>query len=99
MGETHYHENSTPVLLNDNFPYDKIRNPIKVDDYGLNGEGLVALKDGTFWAGDEYGPHIAHFENNGVEMGRINTFKDDSRDLFHLSAVFQDRCPNRGMEG
>jgi hypothetical protein len=69
-----------------------------VDDYGLDGKGLVALKDGTFWASDEYGSHLAHFDNDGVEMGRINAFKDDSRHLFHLPAVSQDRCPNRGMK-
>jgi hypothetical protein len=98
-GETPYHANGTPVLVNDDLPYNKVSNPIKVDDYGLDGEGLVALKDGTFWVSDEYGPHIVHFDDNGVEIGRINAFKDDSRDVLNLPAVFQHRRPNRGMEG
>lgn len=98
-GETPYHANGTPVLVNDDLPYDKVSNPIKLDDYGLDGEGLVALKDGTFWVSDEYGPHIVHFDANGVEIGRINAFKNDHRDLFHLPAVFQHRRANRGMEG
>jgi len=98
-GETPYHSNGQPVLMNDNKPYDKVANPIKLDDYGLDGEGLVALKDGTFWVSDEYGPHIVHFDSNGVEIGRINAFKDDARDVFHLPAVFQHRRANRGMEG
>ncbi|MGO2233146.1 MAG: esterase-like activity of phytase family protein [Marinomonas sp.] len=98
-GETPYHSNGQPVLMNDNKPYDKATNPIKLDDYGLDGEGLVALKDGTFWVSDEYGPHIVHFDSNGVEIGRINAFKDDSRDIYHLPAVFQHRRANRGMEG
>ncbi|MBJ7536850.1 esterase-like activity of phytase family protein [Marinomonas transparens] len=98
-GETPYHANGKPVLMNDDQPYDKVTNPIKLDDYGLDGEGLVALKDGTFWVSDEYGPHIVHFDSNGVEIGRINAFKDDGRDVFHLPAVFQHRRPNRGMEG
>ncbi|SHF47909.1 Uncharacterized conserved protein [Marinomonas polaris DSM 16579] len=98
-GETPYHSNGQPVLMNDNKPYDKATNAIKLDDYGLDGEGLVALKDGTFWVSDEYGPHIVHFDSNGVEIGRINAFKDDSRDIYHLPAVFQHRRANRGMEG
>ncbi len=48
-GETPYHSNGQPVLMNDSKPYNKDANPIKLDDYGLDGEGLVALKDGTFW--------------------------------------------------
>jgi len=98
-GETPYHANGKPVLMNDNKPYDKESNPIKLDNYGLDGEGLVALKDGTFWVSDEYGPHIVHFDSNGVEIGRINAFKEDSRDTLHLPAVFQNRRANRGMEG
>ncbi|RBP81835.1 esterase-like activity of phytase family protein [Marinomonas rhizomae] len=98
-GETPYHADGQPVLVDDSKPYDKVANPIKLDDYGLDGEGLVALKDGTFWISDEYGPHIVHFDSRGVEIGRINAFKGDSRDVFHLPAVFQHRRANRGMEG
>jgi hypothetical protein len=98
-GETPYHEDGSPVLVNDQLPYNAATNPIKLDDYGLDGEGLVALKDGTFWVSDEYGPHIVHFDANGVEIARINAFKDDSRATLHLPAVFQHRRANRGMEG
>ncbi|GGN35477.1 MULTISPECIES: esterase-like activity of phytase family protein [Marinomonas] len=98
-GETPYHADGRLVLEDDSKPYDKTTNPIKLDDYGLDGEGLVALKDGTFWVSDEYGPHIVHFDANGVEIDRINAFKDDSRVKFHLPAEFQHRRANRGMEG
>lgn len=98
-GETPYHANGEPVLMDDSQPYNTLTNPIKLDDYGLDGEGLVALKDGTFWVSDEYGPHMVHFDANGVEIGRINAFKKDERDIYHLPAVFQHRRPNRGMEG
>jgi len=98
-GETPYDAKGNAILENPNKPYNKVSNPIKLDDYGLDGEGLVALKDGTFWVSDEYGPHIVHFDANGVEIGRINAFKNDSRDRFHLPAVFQYRRANRGMEG
>ncbi|WP_231908910.1 esterase-like activity of phytase family protein [Marinomonas sp. TW1] len=59
----------------------------------------MALKDGTFWVSDEYGPHMVHYDANGVEIGRINAFKMDSRNTFNLPAVFQHRRANRGMEG
>ena len=49
------------------------------DEYGLDSEGLVALKDGTFWVSDEYGPHIVHFDANGVEIDRINAYVQDTR--------------------
>lgn len=98
-GETPYHADGSPVSMDNSKPYDKTTNPIKLDDYGLDGEGLVALKDGTFWVSDEYGPHIVHFDSNGVEIGRINAFKNDARDVYHLPAVFQHRRANRGMEG
>jgi len=98
-GETPYHADGRLVLEDDSKPYDKTTNPIKLDNYGLDGEGLVALKDGTFWVSDEYGPHIVHFDANGVEIDRINAFKDDSRVRFHLPAEFQHRRANRGMEG
>lgn len=60
---------------------------------------MVALRDGTFWVSDEYGPHLVHFDQNGVEIGRINAFTQDSRDTWHLPQEFAHRRANRGMEG
>ena len=34
----------------------------QTDEYGLDAEGLVAMKDGSFWVSDEYGPHIVHYD-------------------------------------
>ncbi|MBC3765071.1 esterase-like activity of phytase family protein [Neptunicella marina] len=102
-GETPYAilaDGSVEVLREDmNAPYDETTNPIKLDDFGLDGEGLVALSDGTFWVSDEYGPHIVHFDADGKEIGRINAFANDTRDVFHLPAEFAYRRANRGMEG
>ncbi|WP_170139009.1 esterase-like activity of phytase family protein [Marinomonas piezotolerans] len=98
-GETPYHANGMPVLMDDSQPYNQQSNPIKLDDYGLDGEGLVALKDGSFWISDEYGPHIVHYDANGIEIGRINAFQADARNTHYLPAVFQHRRANRGMEG
>jgi len=72
---------------------------IKLDDYGLDGEGLVALSDGTFWISDEYGPHMVHFNADGVEIGRINPFASDTRLTHQLPTEFSYRRANRGMEG
>jgi hypothetical protein len=87
-------------------PYDKEGNTIrdnegniKLDDYGLDGEGLAALQDGTFWVSDEYGPHMVHFDAEGKEIGRINPFSDDARNVCTLPAEFANRRANRGMEG
>lgn len=71
------------------------------DESGLDGEGLVALRDGSFWVSDEYGPHMVHFNAEGVEIGRINPFRADMRNLpgRYLPAELVKRWPNRGMEG
>ena len=72
---------------------------IKTDDFGIDSEGLAVMKDGTFWVSDEYGPHIVHYSAEGKEIGRINPFASDSRDLYTLPAEFGNRWANRGMEG
>lgn len=72
---------------------------IKTDDFGLDGEGLVALKDGSFWVSDEYGPHMVHFDASGKEIDRINAFAKDARTSINLPAEYAMRRANRGMEG
>ena len=71
----------------------------QTDEYGLDSEGLVAMKDGTFWVSDEYGPHIVHYDATGKEIGRINPFSSDNRTQLNLPAEFAKRRANRGMEG
>lgn len=73
-------------------------NRLPTDRYGLDGEGLVVMRDGSFWVSDEYGPHIVHFSANGIELERISPkgLKTDGR---KLPAVFANRRANRGMEG
>jgi len=61
--------------------------------YGYDSEGLVALKDGTFWVSDEYGPFITHFTKKGRAMERLSPY-DGS-----LPRELALRTPNRGMEG
>lgn len=71
------------------------------DESGLDGEGLVALSNGTFWVSDEYGPHMVHFGADGKELARINPFAADARNRPGrvLPPELSRRWPNRGMEG
>lgn len=103
-GETPYHCDGSPILRDGSKPYNNDKtspkyNPFRLDDYGLDTEGLVALSDGTFWVSDEYGPHLVHFAGDGREIERINPFSSDSRVARTLPAEFANRRPNRGMEG
>ena len=63
------------------------------DPNGYDSEGLVAMKNGTFWVSDEYGPFITHFNAKGREIGRLSPL-DGS-----LPHELVNRVPNRGMEG
>ena len=98
-GEIPYDAAGEVIRVDMSQPYDAATNPIKLDDYGLDSEGLVAMSDGTFWVSDEYGPHIVHYSAEGVELHRINAFAADSRNLHTLPAEFGNRWANRGMEG
>ncbi len=63
------------------------------DPNGYDSEGLVALKDGTFWVSDEYGPFITHFAANGRAISRLSPFDGT------LPEELKFRVPNKGMEG
>ncbi len=76
-------------------PKDLKGNVLEYDPQGLDSEGLVALKDGTFWISDEYGPHLLHIDKEGKTIERINPFGSDRA----IPKVFGKRRPNRGMEG
>lgn len=67
--------------------------PLPSSDHGLNGEGLVALADGTFWVSDEYGPFIVHFDANGKELERLSPFDGT------LPRELSLRTPDQGLEG
>jgi Esterase-like activity of phytase len=60
---------------------------------GYDPEGLVVLKDGTFWISDEYGPFITHFSSDGRALQRLSPY-DGS-----LPRELVRREPNKGMEG
>ncbi|MCO5971132.1 esterase-like activity of phytase family protein [Actinoallomurus soli] len=60
---------------------------------GYDSEGLVAMRDGSFWVSDEYGPFITHFDRDGRAIERLSPF-DGS-----LPRELANRVPNKGMEG
>ncbi|EFC86350.1 esterase-like activity of phytase family protein [Parafrankia sp. EUN1f] len=68
-------------------------NTLTADPNGYDPEGLVALRDGTFWISDEYGPYITHFDRDGKAIERLSPFNGA------LPAELANRMPNRGMEG
>ena len=51
---------------------DADKHPLERDINGIDSEGLAVMKDGTFWVSDEYGPHIVHFNKNGIELERMS---------------------------
>ncbi|MEV6283280.1 esterase-like activity of phytase family protein [Kribbella sp. NPDC051770] len=78
--------------------------PVARDAYGYDSEGLVALRDGTFWVSDEYGPYVTHFDAEGFEIGRLTPYRDSVDNSAHkivgyLPAELANRVKNKGMEG
>jgi len=109
--EVPYDVNGQPMTVNPNLPFDAVTNPIKTDINGLDPEGLAALQDGSFWVSDEYGPHLVHYDANGIEIARINAFANDERNNVIINGKqvlvrkqvlvpteFTKRRANRGME-
>lgn len=104
--EVPYDVAGEPMTVNPELPYDEVTNPIRAERYGLDPEGLAALDDGTFWVSDEYGPHLVHYDAEGVEIGRINPFAHDERNNvvvngkpILLPAELAKRRTNKSMEG
>ena len=103
--EVPYDVHGQPMTVNPQLPFDAVSNPIKTDINGLDPEGLAALQDGSFWVSDEYGPHLVHYDTNGLEIERINAFANDERNNVMvggkpilLPTEFSKRRANRGME-
>jgi hypothetical protein len=83
---------------------------LATDPDGYDPEGLVVLKDGTFWVSDEYGPYITHFDTTGKEIERLSPWVSGvplaTDSAFHnidtahpLPVELQNRTKNKGMEG
>lgn len=79
-------------------PMDWDGNELALDEDGLDPEGLVALPDGTFWIGEEYGPRLVHVDAQGRTMERVTPFGNGDGER-RLPKVFANRRPNRSLEG
>lgn len=68
------------------------------DPAGIDSEGLVVLRDDTFWVSDEYGPTLLHLDATGRTLERVTPFEPNARGR-RLPRVLALRRPNHGMEG
>lgn len=64
---------------------------------GVDPEGLVAMKDGTFWISDEYGPYLIHIDSTGKTIEKLSPYSSLTDTT--LPEILGSRRPNRGMEG
>jgi hypothetical protein len=75
------------------------------DPAGLDAEGIVKLKDGTFWIGEEYGPSILHVAADGrvverwVPKGVGASLEGAGYEIKEiLPEILRKRPLNRGIE-
>ena len=75
------------------------------DPDNLDVEGIIRLKDGTFWIGEEMGPSIAHVGKDGKILKRLvpaDAAKDyvgsEAEIVASLPAILSKRQGNRGIE-
>ncbi|PWR20731.1 esterase-like activity of phytase family protein [Zavarzinia compransoris] len=80
--------------------------PLDPDPGGVDTESVAAAADGTFWAGEEYGPSLLHIAADGTVMERIvpkgvgRFYKKAPYPVRErLPEVFARRRLNRGFEG
>ncbi|MFJ9811680.1 esterase-like activity of phytase family protein [Streptomyces sp. NPDC101158] len=78
--------------------------PLGYDPNGLDTEGLVRDRDGSFWLVDEYGPSLVHVSPRGRVLERhvpkgLGLQGADYPVIESLPAIFGQRKINRGFEG
>ncbi|MBN0043487.1 esterase-like activity of phytase family protein [Streptomyces actuosus] len=89
----------------DEAPYSfDARTALDYDPDGLDAEGIVRAKDGSFWLVDEYGPSLVHLSARGKVLARyvpegLNLTGTDYPVVEALPAVLLHRKANRGLEG
>lgn len=86
--------------------YDVQGKSLPLDPNGLDTEGLVRLKDGTFWIGEEYGPSLVHVAADGKIIERLvpagleaDLAGANYKVTGALPALLLKRQLNRGIEG
>ncbi|MER6099958.1 esterase-like activity of phytase family protein [Streptomyces sp. NPDC001728] len=78
--------------------------PLAYNPDGLDTEGLVRDRDGSFWLVDEYGPSLVHVSARGRVLARhvpkgLNLAGADYPVIESLPSIFLKRKVNRGFEG
>ncbi|MFE6339035.1 esterase-like activity of phytase family protein, partial [Streptomyces sp. NPDC057798] len=78
--------------------------PLAYNPDGLDTEGIVRAKDGSFWLVDEYGPSLVHVSARGKVLTRyvpegLNLAGADYPVVEALPAILLHRKNNRGFEG
>ncbi|MFE5914790.1 esterase-like activity of phytase family protein [Streptomyces wedmorensis] len=78
--------------------------PLAYDPNGLDTEGLVRDRDGSFWLVDEYGPSLVHVSARGRVLARhvpegLNLTGADYPVVESLPSIYLQRKVNRGFEG
>ncbi|MFH8466994.1 esterase-like activity of phytase family protein [Streptomyces sp. NPDC017991] len=91
--------------VRDEAPYSyDAKTPLSYDPNGLDTEGIVRSKDGSFWLVDEYGPSLVHVSARGKVLTRyvpkgLNLTGAGYPVVEALPAVLLHRKINRGFEG
>lgn len=75
--------------------FDMSGEPIPPDAHGLDTEGVVALRDGGFWIGDEFGPSLVRVDAGGRVVERLLPTRNEA---IGLPAIAARRQLNRGFE-
>ncbi len=85
--------------------YDINGTEMNYDPNGLDSEALVALSDGSFWVGEEYGPSLVHIAADGKIIERLvpkglegDLAKANYTVKGDLPAIIAKRHENRGIE-
>ncbi|GJF32278.1 hypothetical protein KNE206_49780 [Kitasatospora sp. NE20-6] len=101
---TRYLTGLPPAALTAERPVGLAGDVLPNDPYGLDSEGLVRLRDGSFWISSEYGSSLLHFSASGVldtvlvPAGSAYT-APGVRVLAILPAVEAKQKSNKGLEG
>ncbi|GAA2771815.1 esterase-like activity of phytase family protein [Streptomyces showdoensis] len=85
------------------YTYDA-KTPLRHDPNGLDTEGLVRDRDGSFWLVDEYGPSLVHVSARGRVLARhvpkgLGLTGADYPVIESLPSIYLQRKINRGFEG
>ena len=85
------------------YSYDA-KTPLSFNPNGVDTEGVVRAKDGSFWLVDEYGPSLIHVSARGKVLTRyvpqgLNLTGADYPVVEALPSILLHRKINRGFEG